>query len=101
MLQTAIDYVGPQGPGQIVAYTGTHGVITNPIPANATFIWVWVSSIAYVKVGKGSPVATAVDFPLPASYPVKIPLPDNDGTYKVSAVQVAAGGNLHVSPIAY
>ena len=101
MDQAAERYIGPDGPGQVVAYTGTHGVIANALPASATFVWVFVTSIAHVKVAKGSPVATTADLPLPASYPVKIPLPDNDGTYKVSAVQSAAGGNLHVCPVAY
>lgn len=101
MDQAAVDYVGPGSPGQIVAYTGTHGVIANALPPSATFVWVFCTSIAHVKVGKGSPVATTADLPLPASFPVKIPLPDNDGTYKVSAVQSAAGGNLHCCPIAY
>lgn len=100
MDQVAGSYVAPVGPGQVVAYTGSAGVTAN-LPQTAQWVWVFVTSIAHVKVGKGSPVATAVDFPMPASAAVKFPLPDNDGTYKVSAVQSAAGGNLHVCPIAY
>ena len=101
MDQSAERYIGPSGPGQVVAYTGTAGTIANALPPNAEFVWVFVTSIAHVKVSKGGASATTADLPLPASYPVKIPLPGNDGTYKVSAIQSAAGGNLHVSPIAY
>lgn len=101
MEQNAGLNVSPGSPGQIIAYTGTHGVIANPLPDNAAFVWVFCTSIAHVKVAKGSPVATTADFPIPASTPVKIPLAGNDGTYKVSAVQSAVGGNLHVCPIAY
>lgn len=101
MDQAAEGYLGPSGPGQVVAYTGTAGVIANAIPPNAAFIWVFVTSIAHIRVAKGSPTAVTTDLPLPASWPVKIPLPGNDGTYKVSAVQSAAGGNLHVCPVAY
>lgn len=101
MDQSAGLYISPGSPGQVVAYTGTHGAIANALPANASFVWVFTTSIAHVKVAKGSPAATTVDFPIPASYPVKIPLPGNDGTYKVSAIQSAAGGNLHVCPVAY
>ena len=101
MDQASERYVSPSGTGQVVSYTGTAGVIANPLPANAEFVWLFVTSIAHVQVAKGSPSATTADFPLPASYPVKIPLPDNDGTYKVSAIQSAAGGNLHVAPVAY
>lgn len=99
--QVADLYTAPAGPAQVVAYTGTHGAIANALPPNAEFVWVFCTSIAHVKVAKGSPVATTADFPIPASWPVKIPLTGNDGTYKVSAVQSAAGGNLHTCPVAY
>lgn len=35
------------------------------------------------------------------TWPNIIPLTSNDGTIKVSAVQSAAVGNLHVCPVAY
>lgn len=93
-------YVKPCGPGQVKAYTGTAGVIDNPLPLGANAIWVFCTSIAFVKVGD-SPTATAADFPVPASVPVVIPIDVNNGNIKVSAVQSAAGGNLHVAPLAY
>lgn len=93
-------YVKPCGAGQVVAYTGTAGTIANPLPAGANAIWVFCTSIAHVKVG-ASPTATTADFPVPASVPVVIPLDVNNGDIKVSAIQSATGGNLHVAPLAY
>lgn len=100
MDQVAGNYIGPEGPGQVVAYTGTAGT-TDFLPSKATYVALFVTSIAHVHVSKDGRVATTTDLALPASSLVKIPLPNNDGTYKVSAVQSAAGGNLHVCPVAY
>ena len=101
MQQVADQYTAPAGPGQVVAYTGTAGTIANNLPPNAAFVWVFVTSIAHVAVSKGGRAALTSDMPLPANWPIKIPLSDNDGTYKVSAIQSAAGGNLHCCPVAY
>jgi len=87
------------GPSQTVAYTGTAGTIANAIPVGAKGIWVFVTSIAFVRVG-ASPTAVVTDIPLPASVPVLIPIENNTGDIKVSAIQSAAGGNLHVQPVA-
>ena len=100
MDQVADQYTAPAGPGQVVAYT-TSATIANALPPSAAYVWVFVTSIAHVKVSKGGAAATTADMPLPANWPIKIPLSDNDGTYKVSAIQSAAGGNLHVCPVAY
>ncbi len=56
------------------------------------FVKVFTTSIAHVAIG-ASPTATTRDYPLPASYPQIFPVAAGD---KVSAVQSAAGGNLHV-----
>lgn len=85
----------PIGPGQVVAYTGSAGTIANPLPAGAAAVWVFCTTIAHVKIG-ASPTATTVDFPVPASVPVIFPIQNNTGDIKVSAIQSAAGGNLHV-----
>jgi hypothetical protein len=87
------------GPSQTVAYTGTAGTISNNLPVGAKGVWVFCTSIAFVKVGAGV-TATATDIPLPASVPVLIPIENNTGDIKVSAIQSAAGGNLHVQPVA-
>ena len=103
MQQVADQYTAPTGPAQVVAYTGTAGTIANALPPQAAFVWVFVTSIAHVKVSKNSlsQTATTADFPLPANWPIKIPLDGNDGNYKVSAIQSAAGGNLHCCPVAF
>lgn len=88
------------GAGQVVAYTGTAGTIANAVPVGAKGVWVFTTSIAHVKVSAGGTAATTADIPLPASVPVLIPIENNDGTIKVSAIQSAAGGNLHVQPVA-
>lgn len=93
------DVIKPAGPSQVVAYTGTAGTITNKLPVGAAGVWVFCTSIAYVKVGV-DPTATTTDIPVPASWPVLIPIVNNTGDYKVSAIQSAAGGNLHVLPVA-
>jgi hypothetical protein len=98
---SANSYVDPSGPGQLVAYTGTAGTIANALPQGAQAVWVFCTSIAHVKVSYNgdATAATTADFPVPASVPVKIPLQPGKTGVKVSAIQSAAGGNLHVCPI--
>lgn len=93
------DVIKAAGPSQVVAYTGTAGTIANPLPVGAKGIWVFTTSIAFVRIG-ANPTAVATDIPLAASWPVLIPIENNTGDLKVSAVQSAAGGNLHVLPVA-
>lgn len=88
------------GAGQVVAYTGTAGTIANPLPAGTGSIWIFCTSIAHVKVSAAGDAATTADFPVPASVPVIIEVDSSKGPYKVSAIQSAAGGNLHVAPLA-
>ncbi len=59
---------------------------------DARFVKVFTTTIAHVAIG-ANPTATTRDYPLPASYPQIFPVAAGD---KVSAVQSAAGGNLHV-----
>lgn len=98
---SAGQYVDPSGPGQVVAYTGTAGTIANPLPQGAQAVWVFCTSIAHVKVSYdgAATAATTADFPVPASVPVKIPLKPGLTGAKVSAIQSAAGGNLHCCPV--
>lgn len=88
------------GSGQVVSYTGTAGTISNPLPSTARAVMIFCTTIAHVKVGV-SPTATTADIPVPASFPIIVPLDVNNGDIKVSAIQSASGGNLHVQPIAY
>lgn len=93
------DVIKAAGPSQVKAYTGTAGTIDNALPVGAKGVWVFCTTIAYVKVG-AAPTATATDIPVPASWPILIPIENNTGDIKVSAIQSAAGGNLHVLPVA-
>ena len=75
------------------AYTGTAGSTT--VPHNTQSVLVWVSSVAFVKVGG---TATTGDLPLPANAPIIIPVRSNQTTgspITVSAIQDSAGGNLY------
>ena len=88
------------GAGQVVAYTGTAGTST-ALPAGTNSIWIFCTSIAHVKVSTAGTAATTADIALPASVPVIIDVDSSMGPWRVSAVQSAAGGNLHVCPLAY
>jgi hypothetical protein len=84
----------PAGVTQTVAYTATHGVITNPV--NTRLIEVYVTSAAYILVG-AAPVADSGDRPWPANTPLILQV--EAGTDKVSAVQQSAGGSLYVTEL--
>ena len=90
------------GKSQSVAYTGTAGTITNPLPLDCTAVWVWSTSDAYIKFGS-SPTATSTDFPLPAYTPMVFPLNvfgvQSANGSKVSAIRITADGTLYVCPI--
>jgi hypothetical protein len=89
-------YIGaPFKPGisQSVAYTDTAGTITNAISAQVQVVRVWCSTAAYIAIGS-APTATASDIPVPANTPEYFIVPPGS---KVSAIQSADGGNLHVT----
>lgn len=84
-------------PALTAAYT-THAETTawNPGPE---YVWVFTTTAAYVEVGVGA-VATTASTPLPANTPRLFKLPDSARTspWVVSAVQIAAGGNVYAKP---
>lgn len=83
------------GTTQNVAYTGTHGVITNPV--GRTQIRVYCTTDAFIVIG-AAPVATAA-----AGMPVTGKIPevyDCEQGDKVSAIQQSAGGTLYVTALA-
>lgn len=88
------------GKGSVTAYTGTAGT-SAALPTGANSVWVLCTTAAYVRVGV-DPTAVATDFPVAANVGVVLPLVGNRDSeqQKVSAVQVAAGGNLHIIPLA-
>lgn len=84
------------GQGQNVAYTGTAGTIANALPNGTGAVVVMCTTAAFVRVGT-SPTATTADLPVAANVPVRLEAAAGD---KVSAIQVASGGTLYVSPCA-
>lgn len=83
---------------QSVAYTGTAGSTTG-WNAGPQGVLVWSTTDAYIRVGNGV-TATTADTPLPANTPVPFTVPQGTGgLWRVSAIQVAAGGTLYAKPI--
>lgn len=86
---------GRLGTHQSKAYTGTAGTIDNAVGDGTFKVRVVVTSAAYIKVDK-SPTATSADVYLPADTPEYFTITPG---MKVSAIQVASGGTLHVTEI--
>ena len=83
---------------QTQTYTGTAGVTATFRPAKA--VLVWTTSDAYVKVGEGV-TATTADLPIPAYTPVMLAVPQGtNAAWRVSAIQISAGGSVYAKPIA-
>ena len=83
---------------QSVAYTGTAGSVTG-WNAGPQGVLVWSTSDAYILVGEGA-TATSAATPLPANTPVPVAVPNGTGgVWRVSAVQISAGGTLYAKPI--
>ncbi len=86
---------GRLGSHQSVAYTGTAGTIATAIMTGIQKVRVVVTTAAYIKIGVG-PTATSSDVYLPADSVEYFSV--NPGE-KVSAIQVASGGTLHVTEV--
>ena len=87
---------------QSVAYTGTAGSVTG-WPAGPQGVLVWSTTDAYIAVGEGVTATTSAT-PLPANTPVPIFVPQpsggaTGGAWRVSAIQISAGGTLYAKPI--
>lgn len=83
---------------QSVSYTGTAGSVTG-WNAGPQGVLVWSTSDAYIAVGEGA-TATTASTPLPAFTPVPIFVPAGTGApWRVSAIQITAGGTLYAKPI--
>ena len=78
-----------------VAFSGTAGTIAHAIGTGVTKVRVVVTSSAYIKVDNNPPATTA-DVYLPAERPEYFSITPGQ---RVSAVQVSAGGTLHVTEI--
>jgi hypothetical protein len=86
---------GRLGTHQSVAYTGTAGTITTAMSDGVNKVRVVVTTTAYIKIGS-SPTATTSDVYLPADAAEYFTIRPGE---KVSAIQVASGGTLHVTEI--
>lgn len=79
---------------QSVAFTGTAGTITNGVGTGVLKVRVYVTSAAYIYIGARA--ATTGDVPMAAGVPEYFTISPGE---KVSAIQVSAGGDLHVTEI--
>jgi hypothetical protein len=87
---------GRLGTHQSVAYTDTAGAISTAIGSGVYKVRVVATTAAYIRIGS-SPTAVTTDPYLPADSPEYFTCAPGE---KVSAVQVASGGTLHVTEIA-
>lgn len=79
-----------------VAYTGTAGS-TGTFQPGPNAVLVWCTTAAYVKVGVGV-TATTASTPLPANTPIIMRVPGDGSPWRVSAIQIASGGNVYAKP---
>ncbi len=77
---------------QVVAYTGTAGT-SAALDARVRLVRVWCTTDAYIAVG-AAPTAVATNIPLTAKVAEYFPISEG---WKVSAKQISAGGNMHVT----
>lgn len=81
------------GTHQSKAYTGTAGVIDNATASTTEVVRVVCTTAAYIAFGT-APTATTSDIPVSANVPEYFFIVPG---HKVSAVQQASGGTLHVT----
>lgn len=85
-------------PARTASYTGTAGS-TTPWNAGPQGVVIWSSTDAYVAVGE-SVTATTSYTPIPANTPIPFVVPNGTGApWRVSAIQVSAGGTVYAKPI--
>jgi hypothetical protein len=82
-----------QGTHQKAAFTGTAGTISSGFGSQTKTVRVIVTAAAYVRIGN-SPTATTADMYMAADLPEYFTVSSGQ---KVSAVQVSAAGDLHVT----
>ena len=82
------------GTPEVVAYTGTAGNGT-AIPSGVKAVDVVCTTAAYIAIGKTA-VATASFIPVEAAKHYRYLVAEGD---RVSAIQQASGGNVHIVPL--
>jgi hypothetical protein len=84
--------------GQTVAFTGTAGSTTG-WNAGPQGVMVWATEPCYVVVGNDV-TATTASTPIPAFTPIPFTVPGGTGgLWRVSAIQLSAGGSVYAKPI--
>ncbi len=81
------------GTSQVVAYTGTAGTIANAIGSGVNVVRVMLTTAGHIAFGP-APTATTSDMYLAANVPEYFMVTPGA---KISAIQSASGGNLHVT----
>lgn len=85
-------------PAKTAAYTGTAGSTTT-WPPSAQGVLIWSTTECYVAVGEGV-TATTASTPIPAYTPIPFAVPQStSGPWRVSAIQVSAGGTIYCKPV--
>jgi hypothetical protein len=85
-------------PARTAAFTGTAGS-TATWSAGPQGVVVWATEPCYVVVGEGV-TATTASTPIPAFTPIPFTVPSGTGApWRVSAIQLSAGGNVYAKPI--
>lgn len=84
---------------QSVAFTGTAGSVSG-WAAGPQAVLVWADSACYVIVGEGVTATLTNGTPIPANTPIPFLVPQGSGgVWRVSAIQISAGGTLYAKPI--
>lgn len=87
-------------PAKTVSYTGVAGSTTT-WQAMANSVWLFCTSDAYVVVGEGVTATADNGTPVAANIPVVLRVPRGTGApWRVSAIQVSAGGDVYAKPLA-
>ena len=82
-----------------VAYTGTAGSTGTWPVGGCRGVLVWSTTDAYIRVGYNV-TATTADTPIPAYTPLTFAVPGvGQETFRVSAIQVSAGGTVYAKPV--
>jgi phage terminase large subunit-like protein len=90
--------LGSDFPARSVSFTGTAGS-TDPWNAGPQGVMVWSDQPCHVVVGEGV-TATTADTPIPAYTSILFIVPLTvSGAWRVSAIQLAAGGTIYCKPI--
>ena len=85
-------------PAKSITYTDTAGV-TDAWTAGPQGVVVWSDQACHIEVGEGV-TATVASTPVPPFTPIPFKVPMGTGApWRVSAIQVVAGGTIYCKPI--